>query len=108
MVIIFFGLGCVNNKDGGPGAWDPSDVFMSRHIRTAHGVILRNDVGADIMVQRKDKKVSIVFTERFIKKAGEDIVWVLGLGGVECVMSRKEYLSFLNKLHAYLTVTPVR
>jgi len=81
---------------------------MAKHISSAHGVIVAGDLGADVTVGYDGNTVTVSLSESLVDRTGGEILRALRLDEPSDSMERKEYLMFLNMLHAYLTVTPLR
>jgi hypothetical protein len=101
--IVFALTGCAA-QNSAPVA--PENVYMARHITNVHGVKIGPYEDADIMVERREGKIRVVFNAKFYKTLPPQIFYILRIDGKETEMTKEEYISFLGSLHAYLMITP--
>jgi hypothetical protein len=103
IVIVLIALtGC--NKTKEPIA--PEDVYMARHITKVHGVKIGSDERSDIIVNPSEDKVKVVFNNEFYNSLTPDAFFALRIDKKEAEFTKKGYVSFLGKFHAYLMMTP--
>jgi hypothetical protein len=105
--------GCRNKKQLGQSnqqnsSWDPLDVFMVHHIRTAHKLYIGAEPYNELIVEYDGKLVSVRFSESMTEQTSGQIYEVFNLPETGQQMEKEEYLVFLMKLHAYLTINPVK
>lgn len=80
---------------------------MAVHITRAHGLTIGADAGADVTVQRTEGGVRIVLQKRMFEIMDKNrLMRVMELAETEFTLSTGEYIEFLGRLHAYLTLTP--
>jgi hypothetical protein len=80
---------------------------MAVHITQAHAVRIGGDSEADITVTKSDGGIKMVLQPRFLERVdGRMLIGVLNLPGTEFTLAPGEYVELLNRLHAYLMLTP--
>jgi hypothetical protein len=100
--------GCMPQQPAEKAPQGPADVSMAKHISAAHGVRIGEDEAADILVVETNAQVTVRFRQDFLGWVERDCLMVLRFSGPEKTFAKPEYLSFLDQLHAYLVLTPVR
>jgi hypothetical protein len=85
-----------------------SAVSMARHISAAHGVRIGEDQTADILVSETNAQVRVTFSQDLLGRVEGDCLIVLRFSGPEKTFAKPESLQFLDHLHAYLVLTPIR
>jgi len=105
--------GCRNKKQHGQSneqnsSWDPLDVFMVHHIRNAHRLYIGFEQYNDLIVEYDGELVLVKFSESMNEQTDGKIHEVFNLPETGLKMEEKDYLVFLMKLHAYLTINPVK
>ncbi len=114
LTLILLAAGCGSAEEKGrsaaaspPRPVGPDRIAMAVHISRAHGVRVGADPGADITVTRTDDGIRMVMQPCFLERVdGRMMLGVLGISGTELMLSPGEYVALLNKLHAYLMLTP--
>lgn len=86
----------------------PADVYMAKHITSAHGVVIGSDKYADIIVGCNGDTVTVVLSDNFYSLSMEDPLLALSIPDKSFGLSKEEYIAFLNKLHAYLMIKPLK
>ena len=89
-------------------SWDPLDVFMVHHIRSAHGLYIGIEPYNELIVEYDGELVLVQFSESMTEQTDGRIHEVFNLPETGQKMEEKDYLVFLMKLHAYLTLNPVK
>ena len=89
-------------------SWDPLDVFMVHHIRNAHRLYIGVEPYNDLIVEYDGEMVLVQFSESMTEQTNGQIHEVFNLPQTGQQMKEKDYLVFLMKLHAYLTLNPVK
>lgn len=115
ILLCLIGVGCGNKPPAAKDSlevsanWDPSKAYMAQHIGKLHKVIIGEGFGAGvhITVNYEDEEVWVLLSDDIQARTENEIGQVLKFTGNEQYMSREDYLSFLNQLHAYLTVSPI-
>ena len=105
--------GCRDKKQNGQlkqqdSSWDPLDVFMVHHIRNAHGLHIGVEPYNDLITEYDGELVSVQFSESMTEQTDGQIYEVLNLPETGQQMEKEDYLIFLMKLHAYLTLNPIK
>ena len=98
--------GCMPETNRSPQR--PAQVSMATHISTVHNVRIGEDEGADLVVFETNVQVCVRFSDAFLHRVAGDCLMVLRFPGPERTFSKPDYLAFLDQLHAYLTLTPVK
>jgi len=89
-------------------SWDPLDVFMVHHIRNAHRLYIGIEPYNDLIVEYDGELVLVQFSESMTEQTNGQIHEVFNFPETGQKMEEKDYLVFLMKLHAYLTLNPVK
>lgn len=89
-------------------SWDPLDVFMANHIRTAHRLYIGAESFNDLIIEYDGDRLAVCFSDSMVEQTGGQIYDVFKFPDTGQEMEKKEYLVFLAKLHAYLTINPVK
>lgn len=105
--------GCSDKLTSGSAAqstssWDPRTVFMANHIRMAHGFSIGSELFNDLIIEYDGGSVGVQFSEAVAKQTNGQINHIFKTSDTSVEISKKEYLIFLAKLHAYLNINPVR
>jgi len=105
--------GCRDKKQPGQSkqqnsSWDPLDVFMVHHIRNFHRLHIGVEPYNDLIVEYDGERVLVQFSESMTEQTDGQIHEVFNFPETGQQMEREEYLVFLMKLHAYLTLNPVK
>jgi hypothetical protein len=100
--------GCMPQQPTERAPQGPADVSMAKHISAAHGVRIGEDETADILVSETNAQVRVEFSENLLGRVEGDCLIVLRFSGAEKTFTKPEYLQFLDQLHAYLCLTPIR
>jgi hypothetical protein len=113
VLIVLLTPGCREKEPSGQSkqqssSWDPLDVFMVHHIRNAHRLHIGIEPSNDLIVEYDGKLVLVMFSESMTEQTEEQIHEILNLPPTGQQMGKKDYLIFLLKLHAYLTLNPVK
>lgn len=88
--------------------WQPDKIFMARHISTIHNVAISTHSEADFVVMRNTNDVQLIFNVNAPGKTVEKLRNTLEITSTTTCMSRVEYELFLSRLHACLTLTPLK
>jgi hypothetical protein len=88
--------------------FSPSKVYMAKHLKLAHGITIGIDNSYDIIAKFQDNNIKIIFTQKMLQKYGQECLGVLQFNNTSKTLSKKEYLTFLDMLHAYLSVSPFK
>ena len=115
LLIIFsvlFAPGC-SDKTGADeqqqkSSWDPLDVFMANHIRTAHRLYIGTESLNDLIIEYDEDQLIVRFSDSMIEQTEGQIYDVFDFPATGLEIGKKEYLVFLTKLHAYLTINPIK
>ena len=111
--LVLLAAGCRDKKQSGQSneqnsSWDPLDVFMVHHIRSAHRLYIGAEPYNDLIVEYDGELVLAQFSESMDEQTNGQIHEVFNLPETGQKMEEKDYLVFLMKLHAYLTLNPVK
>lgn len=87
--------------------WCPAHVYMARHISHVHDVTIATNMPADFLVSRMSESVRIISTLDAPQHTRERIQHAVGMSSATTELSRVEYETFLSRLHAFLTLTPI-
>jgi hypothetical protein len=98
--------GCMPEANRPPQG--PSEVSMATHISAVHNVRIGEDAAADIIVFETNAQVRVRFTDGFRGRVAGDCLMVLRFSEPQKTFDKQGYLAFLDQLHAYLTLTPVK
>ena len=110
---VLFMAGCSDKTDSDEqqqqaSSWDPCDVFMANHIRTAHGLYIGTESLNDLIIEYDGDQLVVRFSDSMAEQTGGQIYDVFKFPDTGQEMGKNEYLVFLTKLHAYLTINPVK
>ena len=83
-------------------------MFMVHHIRNAHRLYIGAEPYNDLIVEYDGELVLVKFSESMNEQTDGKIHEVFNLPETGLKMEEKDYLVFLMKLHAYLTINPVK
>ena len=113
ILVVLLTPGCRDKKQSGQSeeqdsSWDPLDVFMVHHIRNAHRLYIGVEPYNDLIVEYDGEMVLVKFSESMNEQTDGQIHEVFNLPQTGWQMEEKDYLIFLMKLHAYLTLNPVK
>ena len=103
--------GCRNKENPGQSknsSWDPLDVFMVHHIRNFHRLHIGVEPYNDLIVEYDGELVLVQFSESMAEQTDGHIYEVFNFPETGQQMEEEDYLVFLMKLHAYLTLNPVK
>jgi hypothetical protein len=111
--LVLLTPGCRDKEQSGQlkeqkSSWDPLDVFMVHHIRNAHRLYIGVEPSNDLIVEYDGELVLVKFSETMIEQTDGQIHEVFNLPETGQQMEENDYLVFLMKLHAYLTLNPVK
>ncbi len=81
---------------------------MVHHIRSAHRLYIGIEPYNELIVEYDGELVLVQFSESMTEQTDGQIHEVFNLPETGQQMEEKEYLVFLMKLHAYLTLNPVK
>jgi len=113
ILIVLLTPGCREKNPSGQSkqqnsSWDPLDVFMVHHIRNAHRLHIGTESYNDLIIEYDGELVLVQFSESMTEQTDGQIHEVFNLPQTGRQMEKKDYLVFLLKLHAYLTLNPVK
>ena len=110
MIFTLFLVGCSNRSDTQDEVlvWDPLDVYMVNHITRIHRIVIDRETWADVMIKYTNETITVKFSDAVINSSDGDILTVLDFGSNSQDFIRNDYMTFLSKLHAYLTLNPVK
>lgn len=113
VLVVLPTLGCSDKEKSGQSeeqgsSWDPLDVFMVHHIRSAHRLHIGVEPYNELIVGYDGGLVLVQFSESMTEQTDGQIHEVFDLPETGQQMEKKDYLVFLMKLHAYLTLNPVK
>ena len=113
ILVVLLTPGCREKKQSGQSkeqgySWDPLDVFMVHHIRNAHRLHIGTESYNDLIIEYDGELVLVRFSESMTEQTDGQIHEVFNLPRPGQEMEKKNYLIFLMKLHAYLTLNPVK
>jgi hypothetical protein len=117
LLVIFAVLlmpGCSDKADSNEqqqqsSSWDPLDVFMANHIRAAHSLCIGTEPLNDLIIEYDGGELLVVrFSDSMVEQTEGQIYDVFKFPDTGQEMGKKEYLVFLTKLHAYLTINPIK
>ncbi len=106
IVLAILAGGCLPEMDRSPQG--PAQVSMATHISAVHNVRIGENDQADIVVVETNAQVRVRFDDVFLRRVADDCLMVLRFPGPERTFDKPDYLAFLDQLHAYLTLTPVK
>ncbi len=98
--------GCMSEVDRQPPG--PAEVPMAVHISNVHKVRIGEDSEAHIVVFATNDLVRVRLSDDLLKRVYSDFMMVLRFESQEKTFDRQRYLMFLDQLHAYLMLTPLR
>jgi len=111
-IALLFVPGCSDKTDPNEQqqshSWDPLDVFMANHIRTAHRLYIGAESFNDLIIEYDGDRLAVWFSDSMVEQTGGQIYDVFKFPDTGQEMEKKEYLVFLTKLHAYLTINPIK
>lgn len=87
--------------------WDPLNLYMVDHISRVHRIMFSPDAWGDVSVYYTNQMVRVELSDNILRRGG-DILTVLNFHSNPQEFSRDDYMTFLNKFHAYLTIHPVK
>jgi hypothetical protein len=113
ILVVLLMPGCRDKEQSGQSkqqssSWDPLDVFMVHHIRNAHRLYIGTEPYNDLIIEYDGELVSVQFSESMTEQTDGQIHEVFNLPETGQQMGKEDYLVFLMKLHAYLTLNPVK
>jgi len=113
ILVVLLTPGCRDKEQSGQSkeknsSWDPLDVFMVHHIRSAHRLHIGIEPYNDLIIEYDGELVLVQFSESMTEQTDGQIHEVFNLPQIGQQMEKKDYLVFLMKLHAYLTLNPVK
>ena len=107
MTLLFFGLGgCERSAPPKERRTGPAYMRMARHITAVHDVLIGEDESAELVVKPEVDGIEVVFTPGLLERLEPDCIHIIGFKKPRRSLNRKEYLSFLDKFHAYLMISP--
>lgn len=85
-------------------SWVPEGVTMAKHISSVHDFVIGSQEDAFLKVSKTDDgKINAALRPDILEKlGGEKVMFVIGWESNPSVMSRSDYLFFLEALHGYL------
>lgn len=86
----------------------PADVSMAKHITIAHNISIAETNTADIIVSETNSLVSVTLSSNFLSRVDNDALIVLRFNSSKKTFTKPEYMQFLDQLHAYLVLTPMK
>jgi len=85
--------------------WRPERASVARHITSAHRFVISPDEEAHLRVENRDGMIHASFRDDVLEELGpERALHSFGWKGNPELVSRHEYLFFLDALHAYLVM----
>jgi hypothetical protein len=111
ILAVLLTLSCRNKENPGQSkssSWDPLDVFMVHHIRNFHRLHIGVEPYNDLIVEYDGERVLVQFSESMTEQTDGQIHEVFDFPETGQQMEKEGYLVFLMKLHAYLTLNPVK
>lgn len=81
---------------------------MALHITNVHGVRIGSDDAAEIVVVETNGQIRITFTSSALNRIDPTCLTVMNFDGPSKTFPKREYLAFLDQLHAFFMVTPVK
>ena len=86
----------------------PAQVAMAVHITRVHGVNIGSNDAAEILVAETNGLVRVTFTPAALKRIDPTCLTVMNFDGSTKTFSKREFLAFLDQLHAFFMVTTVQ
>lgn len=110
MILILFLAGCSKSSDlpEKVSRWDPLDVYMVNHITRIHRIMIEKEEWADVAVQYTNTTITVKLSDDIVTSSDGTILTILNFKSNPQEFSRDDYMIFLSKLHAYLTLNPVK
>ena len=107
-IVLLATVSCSKKSKEDPTAgadWRPENASVARHITSVHGFVISPEEDSHLRVELNEKKITATFREDVIVElGGEKALFILGWEDNPQVISRHEYLFFLDALHAYLVL----
>ncbi|MCU0858903.1 MAG: hypothetical protein MUC65_10935 [Pontiellaceae bacterium] len=88
--------------------WDPLNVYMVDHISRVHRIDFSRDIWSDVSVHYSNQTVTVKLSDEVVNSREGEILAILNFQTNPQEFSRDNYMTFLNKFHAYLTLHPVK
>ena len=98
-------MSCGNQETTSTEDWQPSNASVARHITSVHGFSIGEGEDSHLKVETIEGKIVAAFRDDVLQElGGEKVLFVLGWEQNPQMVSRAEYLYFLEALHAYLVL----
>ncbi len=81
---------------------------MAVHITNVHDVRIGQDDTAEILVTETNGNVRVAFTQEVLKRVNPACLTVMEFDSSSKTFTKREYLAFLDQLHAFFMVTSVK
>ncbi len=85
--------------------WKPQNASVAKHITSVHGFVIDAGENSHLQVSMEEQEVTAVFRDDVLNElGGEKALFAFGFDENPQIISRHEYLFFLEALHAYLVL----
>lgn len=110
IIPLLFLVSCSDSSEtqGEAARWDPLNVYMVNHISRVHRIIFDKEVWADVTVTYTNSTVTVTLADKIVDSSHGEILAVLNFKSNPQEFVRNDYMTFLIKFHAYLTINPIK